>query len=190
MDIFALHGVGGMLGLLFTGLCADATITGFDGVTTIKGGAMNRNWSQMRIQAVYIAATAVYTFAVSASLLKLINFIPVLRLKCSEEEESMGMDAVDVGEFANDFVEVRRDYRDWGQSEYRPGSRQSTNTMPFILMPPYLGGPDTDEVSLRESIVTNSAVLSKKAHARLATPKATHVKLLFSPPDYIKPPNL
>ena len=92
MDIFAEHGMGGMVGLLFTAICANSTIAGLDGVTTnIKG--------ELRIQAIYVAATASYTVAVSTVLLKMINFIPVLRLRCSEEEESMGMDAVDVSCF-------------------------------------------------------------------------------------------
>jgi ammonium transporter, Amt family len=100
MDIFAEHGVGGMVGLLFTALCADSTITGLDGVTTnTKGGIIDHNWQQLRIQAVYVAAAALYTFSVSTVLLKIINSIPALRLRCTEEEESMGMDAVDVSCF-------------------------------------------------------------------------------------------
>jgi len=198
MDIFAEHGVGGMVGLLFTALCADSTITGLDGVTTdTKGGIMNNNWSQLRIQAVYIAATALYTFSVSMVLLKIIDYIPALRLRCSEEEESVGMDAVAIGEFANDFVESRPDYRDWAQS----ASRQSRNSMAFIIGPSHLRGRDSDEVSQHESIVNHSDIkraddkedfalekeipspyfelpcTPKKAHARLVTPKATQVKL-------------
>jgi len=193
MDIFAEHGVGGMVGLLFTALCADSTITGLDGVTIdTKGGFINRNWQQLRIQAVYLGVAALYTLSVSAILLKMLDYIPALRLRCSEEEESMGMDAVDVGEFANDFVEIRRDYRDWAQSGYRTASRQSRNSMGY-------------DVSQRESIVNHSAIVDdikhaddkedfalekeisspyfelpctpKKAHARLATPKVIQVKL-------------
>jgi Amt family ammonium transporter len=63
MDIFAEHGVGGMVGLLFTALCADSTITGLDGITTnTKGGIINHNWAQLRIQAVYIGAAALTRF--------------------------------------------------------------------------------------------------------------------------------
>jgi hypothetical protein len=224
MDIFAEHGVGGMVGLLFTALCADSTITALDGVTTnTKGGWIDHNWQQLRIQAVYVGVAALYTLSVSAVLLKIINSIPLLRLRCTEEEESMGMDAVDVscftkvvqdkaerpylqvGEFANDFVEFRRDYQDWAQSGYRRASRQSSYSKTFIIAPSYAGVQNNDEVNKRESIVNHSFAVNdikhtdeqeefaretetpssyfelprppKNALARLATPQATKVKL-------------
>ena len=50
-----------------------------------------------------------YSFAGSCLILFLINFIPGLHLRASEQDEIMGMDDAEVGEFAYDYVEVSRD---------------------------------------------------------------------------------
>jgi Amt family ammonium transporter len=101
MDIFAEHGVGGVTGLLFTAFAASSQITALDGVNmSTKGGFLDRNWSQLHIQVVYVLAAATYTFAASVLLLMVINYIPGLHLRCTEEEEAMGMDVVDVSFFA------------------------------------------------------------------------------------------
>jgi Amt family ammonium transporter len=49
---------------------------------------------------------------VSAAIPWLINIVPVLNLRASEEAE-LGMDNDQLGEFAYDYVEVRRDYLAW-----------------------------------------------------------------------------
>jgi Amt family ammonium transporter len=42
-----------------------------------------------------------------------INAIPGLHLRASEQAELLGMDDDQLGEFAYDYVEVRRDYLAW-----------------------------------------------------------------------------
>lgn len=115
MDVFAEHGVAGIVGLLFNALFGDDSIFGLDGVNTgtPTGGWVIHNWKQMYIQIAYIAATSAYAFVVSAIIAFAINMIPGLNLRASEEAELLGMDDDQLGEFAYDYVEVRRDYLAW-----------------------------------------------------------------------------
>lgn len=115
MDVFAEHGVSGIVGLLFNALFGDDAIIGLDGVNTGSGigGWVIHNWKQMYIQIAYIVATSAYTFVVSAIIAFAINAIPGLNLRASEEAELLGMDDDQLGEFAYDYVEVRRDYLAW-----------------------------------------------------------------------------
>lgn len=40
------------------------------------------------------------------------NLIPGLSLRATEEEEALGMDDAQLGEFAYDYVELRREFAD------------------------------------------------------------------------------
>jgi Amt family ammonium transporter len=115
MDNLAEHGIAGMVGLIFNGFFAADYIIGLDGVSTglINGGFLNGNFKQLYIQVAYIVACTVYSFTVSAGIAFLINYIPGLKLRASEEAELLGMDDDQLGEFAYDYVEVRRDYLTW-----------------------------------------------------------------------------
>lgn len=114
MDVFAEHGIAGIVGLIFNALFAADYIIGLDGVNTgVTGGWLNHNYKQLYIQIAYIVACVAYSFVVSAALAYLINFIPGLHLRASEEAELLGMDDDQLGEFAYDYVEVRRDYLAW-----------------------------------------------------------------------------
>ncbi|EER39221.1 ammonium transporter MeaA [Histoplasma capsulatum H143] len=115
MDIFAEHGISGIVGLIFNGFFATDAIYGLDGVNTGTGvgGWLIGNYKQMYIQIAYILATSAYTFVVSALIAYAINAIPGLKLRASEQAELLGMDDDQIGEFAYDYVEVRRDYLAW-----------------------------------------------------------------------------
>jgi hypothetical protein len=41
LDIFAVHGIGGFVGSLLTGIFADSRVAGFDGLTVIPGGCVS-----------------------------------------------------------------------------------------------------------------------------------------------------
>lgn len=113
--MFAEHGVAGIIGLFFNSIFAADYIIGLDGVNTgiISGGWLNQNYAQMYIQLAYIVACTAYAFVMSAILCYIINYIPGLHLRASEEAELLGMDDDQLGEFAYDYVEVRRDYLAW-----------------------------------------------------------------------------
>jgi Amt family ammonium transporter len=56
-----------------------------------------------------VACTA-YSFIVSAGIAGLVNLVPGLNLRTSEEAELLDMDDDQLDEFAYDYVEIRRDY--------------------------------------------------------------------------------
>ncbi|KAB8346223.1 hypothetical protein FH972_023268 [Carpinus fangiana] len=115
MDVFAEHGIAGMLGLLANALFGASYIVGLDGVNVGYAdiGWIQQNWKQLYIQFAYIVACSAYAFGVSAILAFIINKIPGLKLRVSEEAELLGTDDDQLGEFAYDYVEVRRDYLAW-----------------------------------------------------------------------------
>jgi ammonium transporter, Amt family len=114
LDVFAEHGVGGMVGLLFNAFFGSSTIIGLDGVNMgFIGGFLDSNWRQLYVQIAYIVACTAYAFVMSAIIAKLIDFVPGLKLRASEEAELLGMDDDQHGEFSYDYVEVRRDFLAW-----------------------------------------------------------------------------
>ncbi|KAH0838633.1 ammonium transporter [Lanmaoa asiatica] len=114
LDLFAEHAIGGVIGLLTNGLFASHNVIALDGVNTnTNGGWVDHNYKQLYIQFAYVCATCAYTFVVTAIIAKAIDTIPGLHLKTTPEGESLGLDEVEIGEFANDYIEVRRDYSDW-----------------------------------------------------------------------------
>lgn len=126
MDVFAEHGIAGMLGLMANALFGADYVFGLDGVNTGvgnpttgtgTGGWIIHNYRQFYIQLAYIVAATGYAFVVSAILAYIINFIPGLHLRASDEAELLGMDDDQLGEFAYDYVEVRRDYLAWQPSK-------------------------------------------------------------------------
>jgi len=113
LDLFAEHAVGGMIGLFFSGLFGRQKIIALDGVnTSVRGGWVDHNWKQMYKQIAYICAVTGYAFVVSAILAKGVDLIPGLHLRNTLEAERLGMDEIEIGEFASDYIEIRRDYAD------------------------------------------------------------------------------
>lgn len=121
LDVFAEHAIGGIVGLLFNAFFAADYIIGLDGVNMeATGGFLNHNYRQLYVQVAYIVASCAYTFVVSALIAKAIDMIPGLHLRASSEAELLGMDDDQHGEFAYDYVEVRRDYLAWTPAEKDP----------------------------------------------------------------------
>jgi Amt family ammonium transporter len=85
LDVWAVHGVGGTVGAVLTGLFA---------TTTINSGAANGlfygNPSQLWIQLIAVAASWVFSAVMTFIILKVVNVIVPLRV--SEKEEAMGLD--------------------------------------------------------------------------------------------------
>ena len=90
LDVFPVHGVGGMLGLLMAGIFCSPSLglfsgNGFsDGIDGIGG--------QLGVQLTGIVATFVYTAVTSWILLRAVNvFVP---LRVDQEDETAGLDIV------------------------------------------------------------------------------------------------
>jgi Amt family ammonium transporter len=117
MDIFAVHGLAGVIGLLINAFFGVNYIPALDGLLTgenaIAGGWFNQHWVQLGYQVAYIGATSAYSFIVTGVILIIMNFIPGLQLRVTQDAEREGIDEAELGEFAFDFVEVRRDFDSW-----------------------------------------------------------------------------
>ncbi|KJA25887.1 hypothetical protein HYPSUDRAFT_75862 [Hypholoma sublateritium FD-334 SS-4] len=112
LDLFAEHAVGGIIGLMLNAFFASPSIIAMDDVSTGPGGWVNHNWKQLYIQFAYVVATCAYTFVMTAFVAKVIDMIPGLHLRSTPEGEMLGMDEVEIGEFATDYIELRRDVAD------------------------------------------------------------------------------
>jgi len=106
LDIFAAHTVGGIVGNLLTGLFAQSSVAGFDGLTTIPGGWLDHNWVQLGRQAADSTAGFSYSLVVTTIIVWVMHFIPGCRLRIDEESEIIGIDDAEMGEFAYDYVAV------------------------------------------------------------------------------------
>ncbi|KAK5651381.1 hypothetical protein OQA88_12538 [Cercophora sp. LCS_1] len=91
MDVFKLHGIGGMVGSFLTGIFATARISMLDGATEVHGG-IDGNGIQVAKQLADIASVASYSFVVSCILLLIMKYIPGLHLRISDEAEEAGLD--------------------------------------------------------------------------------------------------
>jgi Amt family ammonium transporter len=91
LDAFGVHGIGGMIGAVLTGVLAKAAIGG-DG----KSGWIDGNPGQVLVQVEGIACTVVYCAIASFVILKVLDM--VLGLRVEEEVERDGLDLALHGE--------------------------------------------------------------------------------------------
>jgi len=150
LDLFAEHALGVVIGLLLNGLFASHDVIALDGVnTSINGGWVDHNYKQLYIQFAYVCATCTYTFVVTAAICKAVDTIPGLHLKTTPAGESLGMDEVEIGEFANDYIEVQRDYSDW-TALGNNGQASEVPTVDTYLHGDPHGQPDLQEVHRKD----------------------------------------
>jgi Amt family ammonium transporter len=91
LDVVGVHGVGGTWGALATGLFATVAVN-----SAGANGLFHGNPKQLGVQAVAVLASAVYSFVLTAVLLKVLDW--TMGLRVDEEEESMGLDQSQHGE--------------------------------------------------------------------------------------------
>ncbi|KAK1076758.1 hypothetical protein LTR33_008666 [Friedmanniomyces endolithicus] len=115
LDIFAVHGIGGLIGNLLTGIFAADYIAHLDGYTVIAGGWLNRHWIQLAIHLCDSLVGMAYSFTVTLLILGTMSYlgkyVPALKLRMTPEEEALGVDDVEIGEFAYDYVDLVRDVK-------------------------------------------------------------------------------
>ena len=91
LDVFAVHGVGGMFGAVMTGVFAVAAIGG-------TAGAIEGNIKQIGIQIVAVAATVIFAAVGTFVIIKIVEVVMGLRVDASQEE--LGLDIAVHGEAA------------------------------------------------------------------------------------------
>ncbi|KAI0065053.1 ammonium transporter [Artomyces pyxidatus] len=104
LDIFAVHGIGGILGNILTGIFAQSSVAGFDGIAVIPGGWLDGHWVQLGYQLADSCAGFGYSLVMTTIILWIMHFIPGMRLRISEEAEIVGIDDYEMGEYAYDYV--------------------------------------------------------------------------------------
>ncbi|KAL4809552.1 ammonium transporter AmtB-like domain-containing protein [Aspergillus unguis] len=125
LDIFAVHGIGGLVGNLLTGLFASKSIAHLDGATEIDGGWIDQNYIQLGYQLADSVSGMAYAFFGSCIILFIINMIPGLSLRVAEEDEILGIDDAEIGEFAYDYVELTRDVINGSTEQLDSASKRS-----------------------------------------------------------------
>ena len=98
LDVFPVHGVGGILGTFFAGIFASDQLGLFSGQGYAEGMNMA---SQVSVQLIGIGSTFVYTALVTWVLLKLVD--SMLGLRIDAEEETNGLDLVEHNERGYDL---------------------------------------------------------------------------------------
>jgi ammonium transporter, Amt family len=100
LDVFGVHGVGGIVGALLTGIFNNQALGGpglvTDWVTATVGS--NGIWDQLLIQAKGVGLTIVWSGVVSVVAFKIVDL--VIGLRVTEEEEREGLDITSHGETA------------------------------------------------------------------------------------------
>ncbi|NDF05944.1 MAG: ammonium transporter [Betaproteobacteria bacterium] len=100
LDVFGVHGVGGIVGALLTGVFASPSLGG-TGVYDYVANAVNPDYAiggQVWIQLQAVVTTIVWSGVVSVIAYKLVDLVVGLRV--SEEEEREGLDISSHGETA------------------------------------------------------------------------------------------
>ena len=91
LDVFPVHGVGGIIGTLFAGIFSATSLGVFSGYGFADG--IDTMGGQLTVQIIGVISTIVYTAVVSWIILKVVGLITPLRT--TEEEEVQGLDVVD-----------------------------------------------------------------------------------------------
>lgn len=93
LDVFAVHGIGGIVGALLTGVFAVAAIGGTPGLIEGNGLALQANF-------ISVIATLAYSLIATLIILKVLDLIPGLGLRVTDRSEDEGLDLSAHGERA------------------------------------------------------------------------------------------
>lgn len=95
LDAFGVHGIGGIVGSILTGVFATKAVTG--GVD----GALYGNWHQLGVQLAATLFSIVYSAVITFILFKIVDKLVGIRVAPREEEE--GVDIYEHGESAYNY---------------------------------------------------------------------------------------
>ncbi|GLV56047.1 hypothetical protein KDH_28910 [Dictyobacter sp. S3.2.2.5] len=86
LDVWAAHGIGGLIGVLLTGVFAEKVINSVG-----ANGLLFGNPGQLLVQILAVGATAAYSFVFTFLLLKLLS---IMGLGVTSKEGAVGLDTV------------------------------------------------------------------------------------------------
>jgi Amt family ammonium transporter len=91
LDVFPVHGVGGILGTMLAGVFSSTSLGVFSGFGFADG--IDGMGQQLGVQAIGVVATIAYTAVITFILLKLTGWITA-GIRVSKDEETQGLDLV------------------------------------------------------------------------------------------------
>ncbi len=91
LDVFAVHGVGGIWGAIATGIFASSSVNGYSGL-------LEGNVQQFLIQILAVVVVAAFTFVMTMIIGKVVQ--KTMGLRVSSQEETVGLDLSQHGERA------------------------------------------------------------------------------------------
>lgn len=97
LDAFGVHGMGGMVGSVLTGVFATRTVTGADGVQ----GALYGDWHQLWVQTATTLISVVFSAVMTFVIFRITDAVCGIRVMRRVEEE--GLDVYEHGEAAYDM---------------------------------------------------------------------------------------
>jgi len=89
LDVFPVHGVGGIIGTLLAGIFAASTLGIFSGQGLAEGMTIS---SQLGVQFVGVISTIIYTAVTTFIILKIVE--PITGLRVTDDEEQQGIDII------------------------------------------------------------------------------------------------
>jgi Amt family ammonium transporter len=91
LDVFPVHGVGGIVGTFLAGILVSGELGIFSGNGLAQGMTMG---SQVMVQIIGIFSVAAYTGVLTFIILKVVGAI-TSGIRVTQEEEQMGLDITD-----------------------------------------------------------------------------------------------
>lgn len=101
LDVIPCHGIGGVVGMILTGIFANSAVNGAGADGLFYGGTAFF-WAQL----IGVVVVVTYSFTVSYGIFKLVDYIDPLRV--SEEEEEQGLDITQHDEELYSYSEIDR----------------------------------------------------------------------------------
>eukprot|EP00834_Sanchytrium_tribonematis_P000176 NODE_4_length_77007_cov_1.156642.p16 type:complete len:442 gc:universal NODE_4_length_77007_cov_1.156642:27115-28440(+) len=105
LDVFGIHAIGGIIGSLFTGIFAQGyymTLGAPD--PSIVGGVIDGNGIQFAYQLAATVTVIGYCFIVTYAILFVMDKIPRMSLRMTEENEEDGIDKCEIGEYTYEYI--------------------------------------------------------------------------------------
>lgn len=123
LDVFAVHYIGGLVGLVLTGIFAEQWVialgypVGTASDAMPKGGWLDGNWLQVPVQLAAIGSVSAWSFVVTYIILVILNKIPSLKLRLADEDEIIGTDWAEMGERAYGYLPMDEEHAQIQQME-------------------------------------------------------------------------
>ncbi|KAJ3076279.1 hypothetical protein HDU98_004578 [Podochytrium sp. JEL0797] len=97
LDVMGVHGVGGSLGMILTGLFAQHVVTDVDAPGSTSGW-VDGVWIQIPVQMAAVAAVGAWASVWTVVLILFLERVCGLKMRCTTEEEIEGLDIAEIKE--------------------------------------------------------------------------------------------